>query len=302
MPDSLLPIQGPASQRERDLDALLSAEPGYAVVLSRRVAAALDALRAAPAPDELDGEAAARAAFRLLLVPEAGAPVPDPVYQVPVPVAQVPAPVQPSAAAGADRPDGHGSTVVLSRTAPGGPRHARPRRQVPWAGRWQVMAAACGSAAAVIVCVVALAGGFSGPSGQQGRSGPRPSPQASSASSHRVTSSVLGTATARPTPRPSVLSPGELCHQYMGYFTHPAPAANRSAENAVVKQLSKLAGGQPQIFGYCARQLGAAHGHDPGFQGGAGDPAGGNPAGHDGFGEHGTARLGGSGSAIRRQA
>jgi hypothetical protein len=276
MPDSLLPIQGPASQCERDLDALLSAEPGYAVVVSGRVAAALDALRAAPAPDELDGEAAARAAFRLLLVPEAGAPVPDPVQQAVV--------------AGADRPDGHGSTVVLPRTARGGPRHARPRRPVPWPGRWQVMAAACGTAAAVIICAVALAGGFSGPSGQQGRSGPRLSPQASSASSKGVTSSVLGTATARPTPRPSAVSPEELCRKYMEYLADPASAANRSAENDVVKQLSKRAGGQPRIFGYCLRQLGVAHGYDPGFQGGAAD--------HDGFGEHGTARLGRSESAI----
>ena len=44
MPDSLLPIQRPASQRERDLDALLSGEAGYPTVVLGPVAAVLAAL------------------------------------------------------------------------------------------------------------------------------------------------------------------------------------------------------------------------------------------------------------------
>ena len=75
MPDSMLPIQGPASQRERDLDVLLSGAAGYPAVVLGPVADALAALCAAPAPSELDGEAAARAAFRLFVLPGlAGAP------------------------------------------------------------------------------------------------------------------------------------------------------------------------------------------------------------------------------------
>jgi hypothetical protein len=301
MPDSQLPTQGPASQRERDLDALLSGEAGYPVVVLGPVASALAALRAAPAPDELDGEAAARAAFRLFMRPEADVfmlPEADVAggTHVSAPLPQVPAQFHQVAVAGHGRPDGQGSTVVLPRAAPGGPRHARPRRPAPWRGRWQVMAAACGAAGAVIICVAALAGAFSGPGGQQGRSGPRPSPQSSSASSQRATSSVLGTATARPTPRPSAVSPEALCRQFMDFFTHPEP----SAEKAVVQQLGKLAGGQLRIMGYCARQFGGepAHGYNTGFHGGAGDPAAGNPPGGGGFGKPGTPRFGRAGSAF----
>jgi hypothetical protein len=271
MPDSLLPIQGPASYGERDLDALLSGEAGYPVMVHGPVADALAALRAAPAPDELSGEAAARAAFRLFLPPAAGV-----AGDAPVPVArpQVTASFHQVAAAGATRPDGQNPTVVLPRPAQGGPRHARrrharQRRLVPWDGRWPVMAAASGAAAAVIIGVVALAGAFSGPGGQQGPSALRSSPAASDTSSHRPTSSVLGTATARPTPQASTDSPQSLCHQYFDFFTHPEQPANRPEEKTVIQELGQLAGGERQIYGYCARVLGAgARGYNPGFQGG----------------------------------
>jgi hypothetical protein len=296
MPDSQPPIQGLASPRERDLDALLSGEDSYPAVVLGPVAGVLAALRAAPAPDELDGEAAARAAFRLFVRPEAG-PAGDAHPSAPLP--QVPAHFHQVAVAGAGRPDEPGPTVVLPRAAPRGPRHARPRRPAPRPGRWQVMAAACGAAAAVIIGVAALAGAFSGPSGQQGRSGSRAVPPSSSASSHRATSSVLGTATARPTPRPSTVSPQALCHQFMDYFMHPYQPTSRSGEDAVVQQLSKLAGGQPGIIGYCAGQLGMdrAHGDKGGFQGGAGDPAAGKQRGEGGAGERDT-RSGQAGSAF----
>ena len=291
MPDSQLPIQGLASQHERALDAALSGEAGYPAVVLGPVAGVLAALRAAPAPDELDGEAAARAAFRLFVRPGAG-PVGDAHPSAPLP--QLPAQFHQVAMAGAGRPDEPGPTVVLPRAAPGGPRHARPRRPAPWPGRWQVMAAACGAAAAVIIGVAALAGAFSGPGGAQGRSGLRPSPQLSSASSHRVTSSVLGTATARPTPPPSPVSPQVLCRQAMDDFMHRYQSENQAAENAVLQQLSKLAGGEPGIIGYCARQLGMdrAHGDKADFQGREGDPAAGNQPGGGGFGDHGTPRFG----------
>jgi hypothetical protein len=291
MPDSLLPIQGPASQRERDLDALLSGEAGYPVVVLGPVAGALAALRAAPAPDELDGEAAARAAFRLYMRPVAGdadGPAPNP---------PVPAQFYQVAVAGAGRPDGQGATVVLPRAVPRGPRHARPRRPVRWTGRWQVMAAASGGAAAVIIGVAALAGAFSGPGGQPGQSELRPSLPPSSASSQRATTSVLGTATAPPAPRPSPVNPDALCHQFMDSFIHPP--ANRSTEDAVVQQLSKLAGGRLPVIDYCVRELGldSAHGHGTGLPGGSGHPAAGDQPGKGGFGEPGA--RAGSGFQVR---
>jgi hypothetical protein len=86
----------------------------------------------------------------------------------------------------------------------------------------------------------------------------------------------------------------------MDYFMHPAPSASRPAENAVVQQLGQLAGGQQRIIEYCARQLGvgAKHGNDTGFQGGAGDPAAGNRPGEGGFGDPGTPRVGREGSTF----
>jgi len=287
MPDSQLPVQGPASQRERDLDALLSGEAGYPAVVLGPVAGALAALRAAPTPDELYGEEAARAAFRRFMLPVAGVAGDADVWAPPPPV---PAQFHQVAVAGAGRPDGQGATVVLPRAVPRGPRHARPRRPVRWTGRYRVMAAACGGAAAVIIGVAAFAGAFSGPGEQPGRSGLRPSLPSSSASSQRATTSVLGTATARPTPRPSPVNPDALCHQFMDSFMRPEPPGNQSTEDAVVQQLSKLAGGRLQVVEYCARELGrdSAHGHDPRLPGGAGAPAAGDQPGRGGFGGPGA--------------
>jgi hypothetical protein len=296
MPDSLLPIQGPASQRERDLDALLSDTAGYPVVVLGPVADALAALRAAPAPDELDGEAAARAAFRLFMLPAAGmaggAPVPDPLREVP-------APLHEAAAAGQGYPDGQGATVVLPMTVPGGPRHARPRSRLPRPGRWQAAAVACGAAAAVIVFVAGLAGAFSGPGGQQAGPGHQPSVQASGTSSKHPTSSVLGTATAHPVPRPSTVNPEALCRQYMEFFTRPESSSDWSAEKARGEQLSSLAGGRMRIMGYCARHSGTgASGGSQGYQGGAGGPGSGSQPGRGGHGEPVIPRLGRARSAL----
>ncbi len=287
MPDSQLPVQGPASPRERDLDALLSGGAGYSAVVLGPVAGALAALRAAPTPDELYGEEAARAAFRRFMRPVAGVAGDADVWAPPPPV---PAQFDQVAAAGAGRPDGQGATVVLPRAVPRGPRHARPRRPVRWTGRYLVRAPAGGGAAAVIIGVAALAGAFSGPGEQPGRSGLRPSLPSSSASSQRATTSVLGTATARPTPRPSPVNPEALCHQFIDSFMRPEPPGDRSTEDAVVQQLSELAGGRLQVTEYCARELGmdSAHRHDPRLPGGAGDPAAGGQPGKGGFGGPGA--------------
>jgi hypothetical protein len=160
------------------------------------------------------------------------------------------------------------------------------------------MAAVGGAAAAVIVGVAALAGAFSGPGGRPGQSGVKPPSQSSGVSSQRASSSVLGTATARPTPRPSAASPEALCRQLTDDFMHPTPES-RAAENTLVQQLSKLAGGQLHIIGYCARQSGAgAHGYDPGVHGGAGGPAAGNQPGGGGFGQQGRRGLAGRNQAV----
>jgi hypothetical protein len=264
MPDSLLPIPGPASRRERDLNSLLSGEAGYPTVVLGPVADVLDALRGAPAPDELSGEAAARAVFRLLMLPDAGSPGGLPW-------------ALPSA----------GPRHRRARHARA--RHGRARRQVPWPGRWQVIAVAGSAAAAVVIGAAALAGAFSGPGGQQGSAGYRATAQAAAdTSSGHATSPVLegggsSVSAARPThradtPQPAAGygtagSPQELCRQYVNFFTHPKQSANWSAENAVIQQLSKLAGGPMRINGYCARQFQATGpGTDPNRQGGAGAP------------------------------
>ena len=164
------------------------------------------------------------------------------------------------------------------------------------------MTAACGAAAAVIVCVAALAGAFSGPAGQQARPGHQSSPQPASASSKRPTSSVLGAATTHPVPGPSgsgqAASPAALCRQYMEFFTHPGSPANWSAENAVVRQLSGLAGGWGRIMGYCAGQFGAGTSWSkPDFHGGPGAPVPGSQPDRDGRGEPGLPGLSRAGPA-----
>jgi hypothetical protein len=288
MPESPLPIQGPASQCERDLDALLCGEARYPTVVLGPVTSVLGALRAPAAPGELEGEAAARAAFRLWMLPVAGvagvAPVPASLHQV--------------TAAAWDHPDGQGPAAGLPRTVPGGPRHRRPRRRALRPGRWQVMTTAA-AAAVVIVGAVALGGSFSGSGGQPGQAGPRltVAPAATEATSARPKSQVDGHASKAPAPT-STPQPAALCHQFMDFFTRPEPAANRSAENAVIEQLRKLAGGLPQITGYCLRQLGVeGPGSGQGHQGGAGVPGPGNQPGRGRPAETGISRLGRSGSA-----
>jgi hypothetical protein len=279
MPDSLLPIQGPASYGERDLDRLLSCDAGYPAVVLGPVADVMAALRAAPRPDELGGEAAARAAFRLFVLPDAGQ----------AGAASGPDPLRRRAAAGQHRLDRQGPPAGLPRAASAGPRHGRPRRRLPWRASWQVMTVAGSAAAAVIVGSVALAGVFSGPGGHQGTAGQRPSATVTAtASSDRATSSVLGRGagtvpTAPSTPRPAAGSagPDELCHQYVEYLLHPGPPKSW-ALSSVYQQLSRLAGGGSpvRIDLYCARWLWPAEpGANPGSHDGGGDPGSGNQQG-----------------------
>ena len=300
MPDSLLPIQGPASQRERDLDALLSGKAGYPTVVLGPLAGALAALRAAPGPDELDGEAAARAAFRLLMLPDAGV------------AGGVPGttPLHRGAVAGQRRPDGQGAasglpwvgeTTALPWVAPAGRRPGRRRRPANGRGRWQVMTVAGSAAAAVIVGVAVLAGTFSGHGGQQGPARASATQPMTDASSARATTPVLDEGgaskvpTPRPTPRPSTQqpagSPYALCQQYMEFVTHPGPPASWPGEFAVMQQLSRMAGGRLPVNVYCAQLGVAGPAFDPVNQGGPRSRVSGNLPGRGRLSAPGMPRL-----------
>ena len=254
---------------------------------------------------ELDGEAAARAAFRASPAARGRCARPLPAYRLPV--RQVPAHGPAGAVAGAGRPDGH----ALDGDAPAGgagratacPAAAAP---VPWHRALAVMAAACGAAAAVIVASAALAGGFSGAGRAAGTVGQRPSPRRRSASSQRGTSSVLGDGD-RPPDAPALRGqPGSTLVPPVHGRTSRTQSrpASWSAENAVVQQLSKLAGGRADhgtAFGYCAGQL--ARGRTPvrPWLPGPGQEIllAGNQRTQDGLGEHGSA---GTGRPARRSA
>lgn len=199
MSDSLAPDEDLAPEEARDLESLLS---GRAGVPGRQSAAAvLAALRAAPAPGELDGEAAALTAFRLFVLPEGdwptrwgdeAVPVPealaglDPPSVLPVPDVPPPAPLSAPVsltatthglgpASGPAPARGTPSPLTVTRPltvmpplpqtrSPAGPRHRRSRR----VGRGRPPAAllGAGSVAAVLVvvlCLLLIPGG--GPTG-----------------------------------------------------------------------------------------------------------------------------------------
>jgi len=284
MPDSLPPPDGPAPYDERDLYALLSDRTAGVPEPLVPVARALDALCAAPVPAELDGEAAARAAFRLLTVPGEGRPGQTAASQA-------------------------GGAAMLMRPArqAGGPpavvRHSHRRPRVRRQGPWQAMALAGTAAAAVVaVGVMALAGAFSGPGGHQEPPGHPAAPAAES--SGRSTSQVFGAGakdkTASPAPSasttPEAAGPAELCSQYFAFIARPGRPSGWAAEDYIVRRLTGLAGSVWNINAYCYAQLGepdpAPPGSFPGSPGGGpGYPGHGNPPGR-GPGLSGAAQSG----------
>jgi hypothetical protein len=231
---------GPAPEEEPDLDALLSGDAGYVPEALRPLAGVLAALRAVPAPAELDGETAARTAFLRFLPPvEAGL---------------VPA---------AGRPDDGRALLPPPRTADGRVRRDRHRhrRRSPGRGR-RTAIALLGSAAAVVVGFAALAGAFSGHGGQAGRPGRNLSVTATAQPGGGTTkSSVLeGHATAEPTATPTPARTGpqatgpaaasgrqELCQKYFAFLAHPGPAEIRA-----VRQLIALVGQPVNLPDYCS--------------------------------------------------
>jgi hypothetical protein len=243
-----LPLNwGPAPEEEPDLEALLSGDAGYVPEALRPLAGVLAALRAVPAPEEHDGETAARAAFLRFLPPVEDDPVPaagraDDVRALPPPPPPPPPPL----------------------TADGRPprnRH-RHRRRSPGRGR-RTAIALLGSAAAVVVGFAALAGAFSGHGGQAGQPGRSLGATTTAQPGGGTKSSVLeGQATAEPTARPAPTTPRsgpqatgpaaasgrqELCQKYYMFLAHPGPAEIRA-----VKQLIALVGLPVNVPVYCA--------------------------------------------------
>ena len=245
MSDSLPPDEGPDPYEGQDLEGLLSGKDGSFPAGLRPVAQTLDALRAAPMPAELGGEAAARADFRRIML---------------------------GAGSGAWSSDDNTDerTLILPVEAAGvgaRPLQGRHRRQRPVRrGNWQAKALAGVAAAAVVVVGVgALTGTFSGSGSQPAQSGT--SPSATSATSPSAASGSKGvegsaSATREPThsssPTASQQSgdgtdtqPSELCREYY------APEEPLRKQDAIARfhQLSDLAGGPMNVYSYCLQFL-----------------------------------------------
>jgi hypothetical protein len=287
------PFGGPA-YHERDLDALLSGEPGGPPSALRSVESTLAALRAAPSPRELAAEADARAAFRALTLS-------------PLPLSARP----PSAAPEVVTQD----TLVLPlgehllRAADGRPMrgrrpgHRHRRRAAAWGGHRSAIALASVAVAAVVIAV-AITGALPGSFGQMMSSDGHPAGSAASAmakAGSRRVGSLDGTgtprATSRATPRvrlggdsaphpsptttPSASASAAICRAWLASLWQ----RDRQAERSLFSQLSQLAGGQDKVWGYCYEALESARdkGQRPypaphftfgGYPGGPGGPGG----------------------------
>jgi hypothetical protein len=245
MPDSLPPDGGPDPYDGWDQEGLLSGESVWLPDGMRPVAATLAALRGAPMRAELADEAAARAAFReIMLAGQSGPGWPGAV--------------------------GDGHTLILpARAADGGPpgmtRRPHSHRRPPQRGRWRskALAGAAGAAAVVVVGGVALAGVFSSAGGHPGQPGhSADATSATTSASHPVSNGLDGSATKEPTahPTPSNYPGGQsadgpdaaaLCRQYLAFLTHPESASDWANERGTIRQLSELADGSRHIVGYC---------------------------------------------------
>jgi hypothetical protein len=244
MPENLPPSGwGPASSDERDLDAVLEGHLAEVPDALLPVAEVLDALCAAPAPDELWGEARVLAEFR------AHGP------------------------GGVARPSGPAPTRPLSvLPADPSPRRRpvrrRGRRQGArpvsgWAGALTGVAAA-----AAIVVAVAFTGNLPAPIERLAHLGhPTTSPAASSASSHSAAPKAeTRSATVQPTTPASATHPTEsaqqydrtTCADYYGDFLkHPVPTSRLSVEKSLWQQLTELAGSKSpiKVYRFCAPYL-----------------------------------------------
>jgi hypothetical protein len=278
MSDSLPPVWGLTPEEERDLEAVLSGEParpgepgqpgerarpgersrpgepgraGHAGRPPRPAAAVLAGLRAAPGPGELNGEAAARAAYRLFVLPAGTWPAQaGDAATAPLP------PVPPASPAG-------GGPRPLGRP---GARHRRPRRGAPWRGRrpGAALLGAVGAAGLLValVCVLVLPGS----SGQPGRgvSGTHSAAEASGSTAKEAEPLGSGTKEASPTPTAASSDPEqgtgsadktpkreELCQEYFRLFQNSGLPGGWPGNSRFVKKLAAAAGGQRNILDYC---------------------------------------------------
>jgi hypothetical protein len=272
------PARGQAPIEERDLDdAMLSGDTARVPAARQPATAVMAALRAAPAPGELNGEAAARAAYRLFVLPESS-------WQ---------------AKAAAD--------PLIAPEAVGRPHSHRRVSRRRWRGR-RPAAALLGvaAAAASVVAVVWALTGSGGSTGTPKQKALEPHVTATSSSARQRV--LEGGATPEQTPVPATTATGsgrgtssagpgqastpqELCREWVSFSEHPG-WAGRSAEHSLAKELTALAGGKQLVF-YCMAQLshsprpGDPHlpGPDPGGPVPAGGPPGTGPSGqHGGMG------------------
>jgi hypothetical protein len=278
MSDSLPPVLGSVPAEEHDLDALLSGGTVRVLGPLRPVAGVMAALRAAPGSGELDGEASARAAFRMFMLSEAG--------DTAASGRAATSPMPPLAADG----------VLRVRARSGRPpRHARQRSRRPVAGLLGVAAAVAGVIA--ITCALTGPWGNSGPPAGNAANTP-----AVTASSSAYQQGLEGGAKKEPTPHPaptvsvttrSAAAPGSsqvpgpeaLCREYLDNLRTPA---NPPAVRTAIKQLGLLAGGRQRIGAYCAGlNDGQSWSFWPGLPAaGPGSPSAlpGLPGGHNGLG------------------
>jgi hypothetical protein len=252
MSDSLPPDGGPDPYDGWDLEGVLSGENVWVPERMRPVVGALAALRAAPVRAEMAGEAAARAAFREIMLAGGIGP----------------------AAPGASARERAGDARTLirpARAADGGPHGVtRPRhshRRPPRRGRWQSRALAGAAAAVVIAGGIALAGAFSRAGGhpgqpgdssgtttavtQSGSGGPGSNGLEGSATKEATRSPAPGASGGQQSPAGPGTGPAALCRQYWAFLASPGSSASWKAESENLQQLSELAGGLWNINRYC---------------------------------------------------
>lgn len=247
VPDDDMPVNtppfgwGPASFDERDLDNLLSGRLAETPPALRQVADALVALRAAPAPAELAGEAAIMAEFSAL------------------------AEFQPSGLGDAAHAGGQSHTLVLPVTPPGaarkgGARHRGSRRRTSRPLNWRAATLIGVAAAAAIVMIIALGGILPSPGKSPGHTSSPSAAQPLVGSSGSQNVAAKSAAPVRPSPshRPAThpataQSPQgrALCRTWFADFGHPQPHSKWAAEWSLFNRISKLAGGSWNVFGYC---------------------------------------------------
>ncbi len=243
MPDSLLPPSwGPAPFDERDLDVVLSGETADIPLALRSVADTLAALRGAPSPAELSGEATIMAEFRALGLGEAGRPA-GPAQTLELPA--LPADRSPRRAA----------------------RHRARRRGVPSVSRRA--GALMGVAAAVLIGVVVAFGSLPGPirgfthmgrtstvspSSAHPSGGNFPSPGLQATGAATTPDPTATRSQVVPSPTPSSQA-SRLCQELYGYHTHPE---SWGSWKSLYQQLSTLAGSSNfvRVSQYCRPYLG----------------------------------------------